>query len=47
MSFPNVENTFEELERKLKEILAFLPNFSTFKKESVEKVFQIEKMSKN
>lgn len=47
MSFPNVENTFEELERKLKEIFAFLPIFSTIKNESVEKVFQIEKMSKN
>jgi hypothetical protein len=47
MSFPNVENTFEELELNDLYKIDFLPNFSTFKKESVEKVFQIEKMSKN
>ena len=47
MSFPNVENTFEELELIAFCKIHFLPNFSTFKKMSVEKVFQIEKTSKN
>jgi hypothetical protein len=47
MLFSNIENDFEELELNPLYKIYFLPKFSTFKKESVEKVFQIEKMSKN